>query len=273
MQQEEQPEFDDPGLKAAVRRAFEGERAPAGLRETIVGQMVAHEGEVGAGRQAQRQALSRERQGWRMWLGPNPMRTLVAACVAIVAVSVAIYQIKTNFFPSAPAPAKQMVAELPATFAMEMVKTHTAHAKLPDHHLVPGDEFTKLRETLTAQVKVPVAAMDLAGWQFKGAGVCKVGNVAGAHLIYANSSGQTISVFSLPADAVYAASEGATYSQTVDGHPLSGFKQGSGLYCVVGSSGNDVLTMAQVEKLRDMLHACLPPVECGHGGMGALARK
>jgi len=263
MAQHDQPEFEEPALKAAVRRNFESERAPARLRERIVAQMVAGDGEP-AGERA---------RSWRLRLGPHPVRTLAAACIAVIAVSVAAYQVKTNFFPSTPT-MTYTVQELPATFAMEMVKTHTSCAKLPDHHLVTGDDFKKLAEMLSAQVKVPVAALDLPGWTFKGAGACKVGSVISAHLVYANAQGQSVSVFSLPADAVYAAPDGATYSQTVEGHPLSGFKQGSGLYCVVGSSsGSDALSMKTVESLRDKLHACLPAVGCGTGKMGAVAER
>jgi hypothetical protein len=259
MTQSDQQQFDDPAFKAAVRRALDGgERAPSALRQRITELMVAGAGQEASSDRSPRPA----RTGSWGWLGPRPVMTLVAACVALVAVGVMFYQVKTNFFPSN-STAKIVKPELPQTFAMEMIETHTNCAKLPDHHLVAGDDFAKLRETLAAQVKVPVAALELKGWTFKGAGVCQVGSISAAHLMYCNAHGQTVSVFSLPADAVYAAPEGMMYSMMTDGHPLSGFKQGKGLYCVVGPAGPDSISLTEVDHLRDMLHAVLPPVSCG----------
>src|SRR5262245_34610287 len=176
MSEHDQPEFDDPQLKAAVRRVLADEQAPKALRERIVGIMVAGE--------AKPAAQSRGSGRWRISvnLGDNPVRTLLAACVALLAVGVLAYQVKVNLFPEQPAPGRYIAPTLSESFAMEMVQTHSACAKLADHHLVAGDDFAKLRETLTAQLKMPVAALALPGWQFKGAGICKVGMVTGAHL-------------------------------------------------------------------------------------------
>src|SRR5215207_9945509 len=257
MSDKDDSHFDDPALKAALGRAYEGERAPAHLRQRIVSLMVASEAAPAPPSSAGR---------WRSLLGPNPKRMLIAAGVAFLGVMLAAYQVKEYLLPQSDNGGGGYAAtELPSSFAIEMVRTHENCAKLPDHHLVAGDDLVKLKEALAKAVNVPVSAMNLSGWQFKGAGTCKVGEIVSAHLLYANAQGQEVSIFELPADAVYGAPHGAKYSQTVEGHAVSGLRHGSGLYCVVGSAGATPMTMAQVEELRDLVSAQLPEVGCGSG--------
>jgi hypothetical protein len=268
MSERDDSHFDDPALKAAVRRACAGERAPHHLREKIVNLMVETEPAP-----VTRASASR----WRTMLGPNPKRMLVAACAAVIGVMLAAYQIKEHVFPERVEQngGGYALTELPQAFALEMVKTHENHAKLPDHHILPGDDLANLTKSLTAAVQVPVSAINFTGWQFKGAGTCKVGEVTAAHLMYANAQGQSFSVFELSADAVYGAPNGARYTQLVEGHAVSGLRHGTGLYCVVGSAGSgsaQPMTKEEVEKLRDSLAATLPEVQCGGGRCETIAR-
>jgi hypothetical protein len=256
MSDKDDSHFDDPALKAALSGAFAGERAPAHLREKIANLMVESE------------PMPSTRGGgskWRISIGDYSKGTLIAASVALLALMLAAYQVKEYLFPEKlqyGGGSGYAVTELPESFAMEMVRTHENCAKLPDHHRIEGDDPTKLKDALGAAVKVPVSAVTFNGWQFKGAGTCKVGEHLTAHLLYANAQGQSFSVFELPADAVYGAPHGAKYTQLVEGHAVSGLRHGSGLYCVVGSSGAQPLTTGQVEQLRDYLCSTLPEVSC-----------
>jgi hypothetical protein len=172
--------------------------------------------------------------------------------VLLIAVGVVAVEVRNEFFPARPSSVASTprVMQFPMTFAIEMVRTHQNCAKLPDHHLAAGgNDFDALRDTLSQQEGIKVFAAALGDdWQFKGAGICKVGDTPAAHLLFARGD-ERVSVFSLPFKPDYG-DEGGSYSETVDHTAITGFANAGALYCVVGNktTGGDI-PMADVKPL------------------------
>src|SRR2546426_505740 len=127
-------EFDDPTLRSAVRRACTGPgTAPPALRRRVEVLLV---GSTGAA-----EVTTRPRRGWPVWMGASPARTLAAAAACFLAVGVAVVQIWATFGPQ-PGPTPVARVSFPVSAAVEMIRTHDNCARLPDHHLVPGNDPT-----------------------------------------------------------------------------------------------------------------------------------
>ena len=260
MNQQPEFQFDDPGLKAAVQRAVGQEKAPAHLRQRIAAALA----EEAAVEKAQPR---RSRIHWDR----RTLRTALAACIALVAIGYMALVVRDNFFPARPpVTVGPTVSELPRNVAQAMIVVHDRNTALTDYKLVPGRDLEKIREQLSQDVKIPVAVVELGdGWTFKSAAECKVAEVPAAEIEY-SKQGQILSVFSIPAEAIYSAPNGAEYEQVVDGHALSGFRNGPGLYCLVGSAGADAPTLKAIKPLKETLQGTMPR-SCG-SGHGEVAR-
>jgi hypothetical protein len=261
--QQDEPQFDEPALKAAIRRTSAEETAPAGLRERIAKQMASERGGADGGRavSARPRRMTIER-----------VKMLIAASVAIVAVGVAAYQVRETYFP----PGRAIQAykqDLPTEFAEAMVRVHDTNAGMAAPTSAAATQLTTLKEKLSKDVGIPViVSADLGdGWVMKSSGETVIQKSKAAYVTYAKS-GQTVTVFSISAYGAYQAPDGAEYAQTVNGHGLSGFRDGNGLYCVVGSATAGAPSLDELNKLRDSLHTCLPPRSCGGNGEQSLAR-
>jgi hypothetical protein len=207
-------------------------------------------------------------------MGSSPARTLAAAAACFLAVGVAVVQIWATFGPQ-PGPTPVARVAFPVSSAVEMIRTHDNCAKLPDHHLVPGDDPTALLRELTHMRNAPITPINLAGWQFKGAGTCTVGQTQGAHLLFARGSDR-ISIFSLPAPHNCAHGTSPLYREAVDGHAVTGFVFGGSVYGVVGSgssgsSGQAMLT--QIDALTSQVENCVGASSCEGLGAGMGARR
>jgi len=156
------------------------------------------------------------------------------------------------------APAPRPIARIPTAFAEAMALRHDDCQSSNAHH-TPGDAKPDLRlisKQLRDELGFPalVATLD-DGWKLEGARICTVANFRTAHLLFTRD-GQSLSIFSIPASAVYAGYspvQGAQYEMTVDQHPIAGFVHGQTIYCAVGKSAKNDLTMAQVKKIIDDL--------------------
>jgi hypothetical protein len=235
-------EFDDPGLKEALQRGFAGERAPAALRMKVTAGMaadaIASEPIPADPARPGRGTARASRRGWRIELGASGWRAAAAAAVVLLAVGYAVMQIRAEFFPERPIAMPTTSRTIPASFVLTVVRAHDNCAKLPDHHLVPGDDPDQLAGKLSQAEGVQVFAASLGdGWQFKGAGMCTLEDVKAAHLIFAKGD-DVLSIFSMPTPSSCGGGHGGGYAlnEMVENHALSGFSNANALYCVVGSS-------------------------------------
>jgi hypothetical protein len=142
-----------------------------------------------------------------------------------------------------------------------LVRTHDRcfRAHPTDHHLftaAPKDNFPAIAQAMSARLHLPVIATSVGDdWNFLGASICRVGDSKSAHLLYAHD-GAAVSVFSLPASvAISGCPDHQNCEAAVGGHPMAGFVENGGFFCVVGSSGaKSRLDAREVKSMRDRLH-------------------
>lgn len=172
-------------------------------------------------------------------------------------------EVKVLFFPSQPAPGAHVAStSFPMTIAVSMVKAHDNCAKLSDHHLLEGNDFTALAAKLTQEQGVPVFAANLGdGWTFKGAGLCESDGKRAAHLIYVKGT-QTISVFTSRSSKSGGKGRSSYHRKTLQGHPIAGFVNQGAFYLVVGSSTDNSLTAQDLDPIVDQLCVALGLEKC-----------
>jgi hypothetical protein len=258
-------DFDDPALKAAVKRAarlggdeIASSRAPASLRGAVKSLLAAEltAATAATGRTfdaAHPDADSPNPEptpsaGRRFVIGRDVGRVAAVAACVLLALGWLAYQIRTEFFPPR-RPA--LVASVPATYVQAIVRTHDNCARRGAHETaVPGGdpEAAPLREKLTAEARVAASTVSLGGdWQFKGAGLCQVDDRRAAHVSFVRRD-DVVSIFSMPAPETCGYGE-EWYRETRDSHPVAGFRSADALYCVVGSGTQSEFTMAELEPL------------------------
>ncbi|HEX8521495.1 MAG TPA: hypothetical protein VF669_04505 [Tepidisphaeraceae bacterium] len=239
MSQNQEAPFDDPALKAAIKRVAGDERAPETLRQRIAAQMSADGGAIAA----------------KSGFFKRHRRNLLAASIALLALGFVAYQVQENYFPSR-ATIISYNAVLPASFAEAMVQVHATNAARKDPTTIAASEIQHVKQKLAQQVGFAVLApADLdADWHNRGAGVCSVGKFQAAYVLYAHGD-QLVSLLSLPASALPNAPDGSQYAQKSRNAPLSGFKQGPGLYCLVAGADEHSPSLETLNTLRDHLRA------------------
>jgi hypothetical protein len=154
---------------------------------------------------------------------------------------------------AAPAPAK-----FKASFAANVVAAHDNCARLTDHHLIPGDDFTALKTRLTKEEGVNVFAAALnGGWQFKGAGLCKIGEAKAAHMLYTRGF-ETASIFTLPADGSICGMN-SVYAQTEASHAITAVSRGGALYVVViSNAGSSDVPVTDAQTMLETIEGACP---------------
>lgn len=248
-------EFDNPGLKAAVQRAWGDEGAPQRLRGRI-SRLIATAGSID---QATAAAVN-NRSPWQRWQGR--VYGFVAAAAVVLAVGLMVLYYRGAFdrtnahYAGGPPLIMPSKTQVPLTLAHSMIATHSACGKLHDHRLVDGvNTYAALNLKLTANLGFPAMARSIGEeWTFKGAGECTVDGLRGAHLLFARGD-QTMSVFSLPASCMSGVAPGAQYEGTVNGHAVAGFARAGAVYAVVGSSSSAALPLDAVTAIRDGLYS------------------
>lgn len=227
--------FDDPALKAALKRALGGETAPPGLRARVE-KMLAAEA-------ASPLVRPKQRFDWRR----SPLVGLAAAAMIIVSTAFVL-----NYYRQAE---PSSLATLPNDLASEMTAAHDAAMAQASHHNlpVPKDDLDKIRQTLKDRLGHPVLVASLgADWKLEGASVTKVGERDAAQLVYSKGN-ESVSVISVSiAGRGYVPSEGTDYMQTWEGHPLAGVVKGGAVHCVIGSKGTK-LSENFLARLRDKI--------------------
>lgn len=250
--------FDDPALKAAVARAWAGERAPELLRQRVL-QLAAANHPLAE--QPRRLTAAAPRRN--LWRHPWLRYGLAAAAMVVVGFGVA-YRLDDhrNDLTVGTTPVA-VVPALPASLARELVDRHercrqfnTGH-RLPD---VPQQSFETIRDSLTKRLGFSVLAGPIddgtgrpaTGWTFRGAAICPVNNIEGAHLVFSRGD-QVISVFSLPRGACPAAHRDEEAEDANPDHPIAVWVWSDGVHCVVGSSDDRSLSVEQVRSVLEHL--------------------
>ena len=256
-------EFDDPGLKSAIHRAWGAEQAPQRLRARI-GRLVATAGSV--------EDLPAPASAWDRLQGRVYGMTAAAVILLCVGLLILYYQgtfdrtLLRGIAMSAQPISLPSKTEMPLSLAQSMVATHNSCGKLHDHRLVPdlaADTYPALSLKLTADLGFPVIARGIgADWKFKGACECTVEALRGSHLLFARGD-ERVSVFSLPSSCMMGVPPGAHFDGTAQGHPVAGFSRGGAVYAVVGSSPNATVTPAVVMSIRDGFFGQFDPTMCG----------
>ena len=257
---DEPAQFDDPALRAAIRTAVGSESAPPALRRRVAA-LLAAEASAASVATAQGEASIGRTRPHSRWAELRSPRTLAIAAAALLAVGFAVVQIITFFgWPgTAPRYAAPPPATFPASFAAAIIKTHDNCAKLPDHHFVKGDNPVALKDELSRAGGVSASAIDPGdGWQFKGAGMCRIDDAKAAHLLFVRGP-ESISIFSLPMPP---SCHDSAYSEAVSKHSIVGFTSQGALYCVVGSTSSGDLTPAELEPVVSKMRASVGALAC-----------
>jgi anti-sigma factor RsiW len=213
--------FDDPALKAALRRALPRETAPPSLRDRIRAELAAAAATPAPAADEPRAIPLRPKRG--------PLYKLAVAAILVIGFGGLAYQI----YQQTRSPYDPTTFTLSDELYRDMVADHSARAR----HTGSPDTVTALSGAaqLATQLARPVWAADLTrdGWTFAGGAVRDVARNPAAQLFFTKGNA-TISVFSMPASAASGAQEGQVYDTTFEGHPIAGFVKGKGLLCIVG---------------------------------------
>jgi len=240
--------FDDPGLKAAVGRAWGAERCPPALRERLIAEC--------GGPPSMKIGDEQPKLGRRLifygWM---------AAALMLIAVGLVFY-----LHPPAPNDRglPPVALTLPASVADELIARHDECCKAEDHHM-PGlsrDDFPTIARELRQRLGFPILAARLPGtWEFRGASICPVGETKSGHLVFDRGNNEFVSIFSLPRQFLSAIPSGKEFSEVELRHPIAGFATGEGFYCIVGSSKTESLSLEQVRSFRDQLRSDIANAE------------
>jgi hypothetical protein len=258
---EVQEQFDDPMLKRALQRAVGKTPAPAALRDKVAAMMATTPATSTLDRHAE--APKAERSWWRI---PRiPARIAAAAAVMLVAVGFAFVQVAREFelFSSSSGSSSEP-AKFEEPFARAMVDAHRKCSGVADHHLVAGNDFTALRTELSKVEGINVFAAKLGDdWQFKGAGICDVGDKKAAHLLFTRGE-QTASVFSIP-QSEHACAD-TNYEELFDNSAILGFTKDNALYTIVvtrtdGKASKAKHCKALLEAVHSDVYQCAPLIQ------------
>ena len=260
------PSFDDTGLKAAVCRAWGEEHCPAAVR---AGVMSAVEG-VRAQTPNSPVVIATITPSTRpsFWQQPWLRYGLAAAAMMVIGFGIASRLDNSSRDNIGFGGTEVTFAStVPAPIAAGLLESHDRCSKYDSHNAFPAltpDNFAAMRRKLEETLGFPVLAGDVEealgrnGWQFKGAAVCKVGDVNAAHLVFVRN-GQAISIFSLPPWSCRHAGPNATECEDANpDHPVAVFVWSDGVHCVVGSSTDRSLSVDEVRTVLEHLRPTLP---------------
>jgi hypothetical protein len=264
MTEREFPDFHDPKLKAALRRAVGAERAPLSLRTRVEEMLAAESPERPAMRISDRRRHS--------------LMGLAAAAVILLCLGVAAWRFETDRKASVVA---QAPSALPEAFAQALVATHDHCCSLPDHHVlkgVPDDDFRLMTQKLREQLGFPVLAATAGdGWTFYGAsGRCMVGPARSAHLVFKQGD-ESLSIFSI---AIASESwpdgpppaEGDRFSNMQTGHAIVSWVHDGSVFSVVGHAPGGSLDLQGISPIADRLRVALGG-ETGDAGRETVALR
>ena len=259
----ERTRFDDPRLRAAVRRAWAGETAPPELRRHVE-ELIAKETAAGQVGEPTPDVVIR-RPALSFWRRSVALGSVAAAAVVIVGLGLVAFNASrqgtaqsvttstgNSIAPSAP-------AALPTELGQQLVRGHDLCVRVhgDDHHLLKDaarHDYPAMARELEGKVKYPVLATPVGGdWAFHGASLCPVGKMHVAHLMYRQGDA-FLSLYSLPASSIPTVSDKQSCDAAVNGRPVAGFVVGKTFYAVLASTGGKTpVDLDGVRAVRDQL--------------------
>jgi hypothetical protein len=257
MNQLQPANFDDPKFRAAMRQALAGESAPGGLKQKIASSLAveaAAELPIPAPRAAG-------------WVGRTMAMRIAASIIALVGVGLLAYQLRNEFWPQRPTPARPALA---VALLQKMVERHDATvAQLSSNPPSPGSDFAAIGSNLSAKLGKPVASMKLGDqWTLKSADLAMVGQTQSAQLLFVRGQ-TTVSLLSVPADPGYQPADGTRYDNDVSGHRVSGVVKNGVIYCLIAQSKDNSLTSEELTSLREKVATLMgapAASSCGSAG-------
>jgi hypothetical protein len=280
--------FDEPNLKAGVRRAWGGEVAPAELRQHVtrmLAEQVSAETDATTATTTQTSEATPDviRVAPSYWRRTTFAFGAAAAAVLVIGVGLIAFNLAragrgSNLAsvslppPTTPAPVESpasvqppavvAAAVLPLEVGQQILAGHDLCVRMHpnQHHFVKDaskDNFPAIARTLGVKLKYRVIATSVGGgWDFRGASLCPVGKMRVAHMMYKQGDAY-LSVYSLPASTAPAVGNHQTCEAEVNGRPLAAFVEDGGLYCVVASStaGKTPVDASLVRAVRDQVRA------------------
>jgi hypothetical protein len=246
--------FNDPALRAAVRRVWSDERAPQELRQRITAMCGPR---VTAGRRSESVSMRIR----------SSLYGLAAAAVFLLAVGIVFEDWSAGGRQPRRAP---RVIALPAAMSANLYARHDADAKTPNHQLagISQTNFKLMGQQLQQRLNFPVLAANLPGegWKFHGASVCSVGSIVTAHLVFDLRGKEYVSIFSMSATDLSGSAPGCDYSEISPHHLMAGFTTQIGFYCVVATSVDESITIEEIRTIRDELKPIITDAPPTPGG-------
>jgi hypothetical protein len=201
------PEFDDPALKEALKRAFGSQAAPSDLRQRII--------------ESLSEPSTRQRTFWLR-------RSVMALAAALLITLGGLYA----WF------SREKPATVGQTMLAALVERHDECCSSPQHWQPAFSKMAmpQIAQAMGAALNSPILAANLKddGWEFKGPAICPVAGQGSAHLIFTHA-GQQISVFTVPARSGNPVTNGGLDVQESNGHAMVGFVKDGTLYCMVST--------------------------------------
>lgn len=217
MTESELNNFDDPALKAMLKRAGANHRASDELRaraERIL------RGEV-VGRIDQ-SSRARSQNVRRLFIG--------VAAMALVGLIVALVVRELNERHELAEQAQYVADNRPLIDAM--AADHASfHSSSPSSDLDASALAQKLSDELA--VKVRVADLADQGFRLQEASLVSLGNARAARITYVDADGKLISIYTLPFDAFQKVDAGDIYSLKTDHQIVAGRIDEDGVRCIV----------------------------------------
>jgi hypothetical protein len=228
--------FDDPSFRKALRTQLGKESAPPSLRARVLVALDEAEGSTPASL-----PITTRRPLFRR---PLVGLALAASILIVIGIGVTI-MLQSGGTLNRP------VATLPKPFLEAMAQQHDT-CETSDRHQAANQDLAATTKQLRDELGFQPLVTAIEGWQIQGANVCPIDTVKAAHVLYTRGD-QSISLFSFPGRAVYTPQDGARYAVTIDNHPIAGFVKGTTVYCIVGKSAKDDLTLTEVQAIVDSL--------------------
>jgi anti-sigma factor RsiW len=257
MTQENVP-FDDPGLKAAIRRLRGGHAASPELAQRVAAALAAapdadslpddnsppHTDSPPDPDATEAPTPLRPAQRW-------VRRLAVAASVLLFVGAVgALLKVRHDRHEA------EEYLGANAGLLREMAEAHAAG--MPSGPAVQvlsaADGSAAVRDRAAGRLSryVPLPDLSPYGWTLSAAAVTPFGSSAApaGRFEFTGAGSRRLTLLSLPATAFTGAEEGAEYQTTIQGCPIAGFVSQRGIHCIVGDPGTSV---ADVVALRDRL--------------------
>jgi hypothetical protein len=233
--------FDDPGLKAALRRTLGAERAPAALRNRVSSALVD---------EAAAEALPRVAGK----IGSSfAYRRVAAAIIALLGLGILAFQLYREYGPRGGPVTHETLA---ANLIPDMVARHDASLNEPTlAATIAAADFDALGKKLSSDLGKKVVSMPLGdSWSFRGGTVCMVGTTKSAQLLFARGQ-TTVSLMSVPTGGGYTPPNGTKYDKNESDHLVAGVVYNQVAYCLIAQSKDQSLTVQELQALRDKIAA------------------